>query len=246
MEKLGLNLGYLLVQAASFIIIFVVLRAWVYKPLLGFIEKRKKTIEDGLENSKDASKAKANADIEAEKVINDARQKSEVILREARDRASELEKKLRTAVEEETAKTRAETRSEIRAEFDEENRALRQEVTTLALAAAGQLMKKKLDPKTNQHLIDEFFAGITADQKASLKGMITPGSTVSVVSALPLSSAEKEKIKSEIKSVASSKSDVKFSTDPALLGGLLIRIGDQVLDGSLASQAQRLKKTLVQ
>ena len=49
MEGLGLNLGYLLVQIFNFAIIFVVLRAWVFKPILGLLDRRRTSIAQGRE-----------------------------------------------------------------------------------------------------------------------------------------------------------------------------------------------------
>ncbi len=52
MAQLGLNLGYLLVQIVCFFIIFVVVRAWIVKPLQGLLEKRRKTIAQSLEDAR--------------------------------------------------------------------------------------------------------------------------------------------------------------------------------------------------
>ena len=51
MEALGINLGYLFVQIFNFLIVVVVLRAWVYKPVVGLLQKRRETIAQGLEDA---------------------------------------------------------------------------------------------------------------------------------------------------------------------------------------------------
>ena len=61
MEALGLNLGYLFVQIFNFLIIFIVLRAWVFKPIMGLLEKRRTAIAQGLEDARIAAEARANA-----------------------------------------------------------------------------------------------------------------------------------------------------------------------------------------
>ncbi len=91
MEALGINLGYLLVQILNFAVLFVVLRAWVYQPLLGLLEKRKLAIAEGLENARVAAEARANAEREAEKILNDAQLRASEIVREATERAESLE-----------------------------------------------------------------------------------------------------------------------------------------------------------
>ena len=52
MEGLGINLGYLLVQVFNFLIIFAILAAWMYKPLLNMMQQRRETIAKGLEDAR--------------------------------------------------------------------------------------------------------------------------------------------------------------------------------------------------
>ncbi len=87
MEKLGINLGYLLLQITMFAVIFVTLRAWVFKPILKMLEKRKQTINQGLEDARLAAEARANAEQDAQKVIAEAQTKANQIVREASERA---------------------------------------------------------------------------------------------------------------------------------------------------------------
>jgi F0F1-type ATP synthase delta subunit len=57
---------------------------------------------------------------------------------------------------------------------------------------------------------------------------------------MPLDTAEQDKVKRELTGAGS----VSFKVDPAILGGLVIRSGDRVVDGSvrsnLGSAASRL------
>ena len=87
MEKLGINLGYFLVQTFNFLILLVVLRVWVYKPIVGLLEKRRQSIAQGLEDARVAAEARANAEKEAEKIIADANRQASQLVAEAKDRA---------------------------------------------------------------------------------------------------------------------------------------------------------------
>jgi F-type H+-transporting ATPase subunit b len=87
LEELGINLGYLLVQIFNFAIIFVVLRAWVFRPIVGLLEKRRAAIAQGLEDARIAAEARENAEQEAEKILSDAQAKASQIVREASERA---------------------------------------------------------------------------------------------------------------------------------------------------------------
>ncbi|HEX7621371.1 MAG TPA: ATP synthase F0 subunit B, partial [Anaerolineales bacterium] len=87
MAQLGLNLGYLIVQIVCFFIIFVVVRAWIVKPLLGMLEKRRMKLEQGLEDARIAAEARANAEQEAAKIITEAQTKAARMINEATERA---------------------------------------------------------------------------------------------------------------------------------------------------------------
>ena len=99
MEALGINLGYLLVQVFNFLIILVILIAWVYKPILNMLENRRKTIAQGLEDARVAAEARAHAEDEAEKVITQARVESNQQVRQATERAEEVAREVKASAE---------------------------------------------------------------------------------------------------------------------------------------------------
>ena len=70
--NLGINLGYLLVQIFNFAILFLLLKAWVYEPIVKMIETRRVTIEQGLEDARVAAEARANAEQEAQTLLAEA------------------------------------------------------------------------------------------------------------------------------------------------------------------------------
>ncbi|MEK6222987.1 MAG: ATP synthase F0 subunit B, partial [Chloroflexota bacterium] len=87
MEALGINLGYILLQVANFLVLLVILRVWVYKPLINMLTTRRETIAQGLEDARVAAEARANAESEAEKILSNAQSKASDVVREATTRA---------------------------------------------------------------------------------------------------------------------------------------------------------------
>ena len=65
-----------------------------------------------------------------------------------------------------------------------------------------------------------------------------------VVSARPLSDAEIESVKRVLESKVDQKVDIELSVDPDLIGGLKARLGSRLIDDSMQSKLQRLKKTM--
>jgi F-type H+-transporting ATPase subunit b len=106
MEALGINLGLLVVQIIAFIIVFLTLSAWVYKPMLDMMETRKEKIAQGLEDARVAADARANAEKEAAKIVADAQAEASKVVREATERAEAAGKDVKAAAEAEAAEAR--------------------------------------------------------------------------------------------------------------------------------------------
>jgi F-type H+-transporting ATPase subunit delta len=62
----------------------------------------------------------------------------------------------------------------------------------------------------------------------------------------PLSAAELAKVRAGVEQLAGAKVQLTTTTDPGLIGGLTIRIGDKLIDASVAGRLARLRGQLVQ
>jgi F-type H+-transporting ATPase subunit delta len=67
---------------------------------------------------------------------------------------------------------------------------------------------------------------------------------VDVTSAKPLNDSQRARIEGEITQLAGKKAKLRFSQDPALLGGVVARVGSTVYDGSVRGQLDRLRTKL--
>jgi F-type H+-transporting ATPase subunit b len=121
---------------------------------------------------------------------------------------------------------------------------LRSQVGSLAIAAARKLIGDSLDEQRQHALIDEFFSGVRAGRVAVLEQNGLSGASAEVTSALPLTAEEKEAVRQDILSRIGAQATVTFRVDPGILGGLVVRVGDKVLDGSVAGQLEALRQNL--
>jgi F-type H+-transporting ATPase subunit delta len=62
----------------------------------------------------------------------------------------------------------------------------------------------------------------------------------SVTSARELSAPQKQKLAGKLESLTGKKIEAHYAVDPALVGGLAVRIGSTVYDGSVRAQLNRL------
>lgn len=243
MDQLGLNLGYLLLQIFNFLILFVVLRVWVYKPILGLLDKRRQNIAQGLEDARVAAEARANAEKEAAEIISDAQTEASQIVREANERAQDVAKEVKAEAEAEAVKAREVALAEAEAERNRILGDLRGQVAALSISATQKLVGDALDEQRQRALLDEFFSGVKSGEVVVLDDAEFKGEAAEVTSALPLTDAEQETVKEDVLSKVGAQA-VTFRVDPSIMGGLVIKVGDKVLDGSVAGKLEGLRQNL--
>ncbi len=243
MEQLGLNLGFILVYLFNFLIMLVVLRVWVYKPILGLLDKRRQNIAQGLEDARVAAEARANAEKEAAKIVADAQAEASKVVREANERAQSVAKEVKAEAEAEAVKAREASLAEAE---DERNRILgdlRGQVAALSIAATQKLVGEALDEKRQRALLDEFFSGIKSGEVVVMNDATFKGEAAEVTSALPLTDQEQSAVKTDVLAKVGAQA-VTFRVDPSILGGLVIKVGDKVMDGSVAGKLDGLRQNL--
>ena len=65
-----------------------------------------------------------------------------------------------------------------------------------------------------------------------------------ISTALELSAAQKKEMAAALGKLTGKKIETKYALDPALLGGVVVRIGDTIYDGSLRSRLNELRARL--
>lgn len=235
LNNLGINLGYLLLQIFGFIILFLVVKGYAYAPILKVLEDRKARIAKGLEDARQAALARDNADEEVKTVLDNARAEAAKIRTEATVQSEETAVAITVTANEEAKEIISTARQDAE---DERNRILadlRSQVASISIAAANKLVGESLDDKRQHEIIADFFAAVPA----GVTGL--EGDAAEVTSALPLTDQEQNSIKKTI-----GVEDVRFKVNPEILGGLVVRVGDQVVDDSVAGQMSELREALVQ
>ena len=105
------------------------------------------------------------------------------------------------------------------------------------------MVVEALDEKRQRALVAEFFSGVKSGKVVVLEGSDFKGTSAEVVSALPLTNEEQDTVKQDILAKAGAQA-VSFRVDPSILGGLVIKVGDKVLDGSVSGKLENLRSNL--
>jgi F-type H+-transporting ATPase subunit b len=233
LDALGINGGFLVSQWINFALVFGGLTVFLWKPITNMLDARAAKIEKGLEDSAAAANARRNAEAEAEKILSAARQEANQIVEQGRQRGEDVAKQVEADARTAADKIRTDAQTEAASRRDTELASLRGQVTDISVAIARRLIGDSLVDKSKQQaIITDFLTKVPAAAK-NLSG------SLEVVSAMPLDAKEQDAVKKQL-----SGSDVTFSVNPAILGGLVIRSGDRVVDGSVRSGLSDLSSCL--
>lgn len=124
--------------------------------------------------------------------------------------------------------------------WDEKNKVLAQrlgEVNPLVLKLVANLASENKLPMMSE-IVDEFqrevdvYRGIEGTENAE------------VTTAIPLDEDYQLKLGQRITEIIGKPVVLKTKVDPSILGGIVIRVGDKLIDGSIRSKLDALKKEL--
>lgn len=232
LTPLGINMGFLLAQIFNFVVVAVLLTLFVWGPLMNTLDNRAATVAKGLEDAQAAAQARANAEAEAQAVLQRARSEIQASVEQGRQRGEEVAKQLENDARTQAEKILADARDRATTERNAELSGLRGQVAAISIAVAERLLRENLDNNKQGKLVDQFFTSLPASAR-NLSG------TPEVISAMPLNADEQNRVKKEL-----GVSDATFTVDPGILGGLVIRAGDRVIDGSVRSGLSDLAERL--
>jgi F-type H+-transporting ATPase subunit b len=244
---MGVNGWFLLSQVINILVLFVALGAFLWKPVLQHLDKRREMLEKEKEDADALAEARANIETERGQTLDQARGEADKILAEAREQAQALADQASQEARQKTDGVLAEARE---AAEEERNRVLgemRGQITSLAIAAAQKIVGETLDEKRQQALVESFFSGIREGRVEVLGEGVEAGpagAPITVTSALPLTEKQQATVQKDLAASLGKESAIVFRVDPQILGGLTIRVGDRVTDGSVAGQLEQLHRSL--
>ncbi len=122
--------------------------------------------------------------------------------------------------------------------FAQKQEMLKSVVPTSAAAPVQNLISL-LVSKNQMHLLPEVVAYL---ERFAQRG--ATGDLAKITSAVALMDAEKQSLETKLRAQFGSDIAFEYVIDKDILGGLLVRVGDKVIDGSVAGKLAALKEKL--
>ena len=153
LAKLGIEWKLLLAQVVNFLILLFVLRRYAYRPMLEFLEKRSKRIEQGLRDAKAAGEKLLSIEARERETLEKAREEASSVIARAREASEKVGAKILAESKAESERLLSEARKKLDGEREAMRAELKKELVGLVLLATEKVVGEKLKHAKDEDLV---------------------------------------------------------------------------------------------
>jgi len=140
----------------NFAVLFFLLQKFLFRPVMSMMEKRRQEISANLKQAEEARQEAARLQAEYRQQLAAAQREAQEIMDRAVRAAEEAKARLVSEAQAEAARLRDRAVEAIAQEKDKALAELREEVTSLAIAAASRIIRRTMTEEDERRLVEEF------------------------------------------------------------------------------------------
>lgn len=154
-KEFGINPILLLAQIVNFTILLLLLKKFLYKPILKVLEDRKSTVAKSLKQAEEIEKRLEQTALEQEKLLKSAAAESNKIISDSKKEAHELAEKTLEQTKQTINDMLEKNEARLKTEKDQMLIEVKKELTDLVVATTLKVSKKTFSKEDNKKIIDE-------------------------------------------------------------------------------------------
>lgn len=155
MDLVTPGIGLVFWTTVTFLLVVFLLIKFAWKPVLGMINERNKSIEDALQLAEKTKAEMAQLQADNERIIAEARKERDNLLKEAREMKDQMIAQAKAEASAEANKIMATAKVSIENEKNQAMQDLKSQVATLSFEIAEKVIGKELE---NKKVSDEIIA----------------------------------------------------------------------------------------
>ncbi len=159
MDALGIEWPLLLAQVVNFLMLIVLLRMFLYKPVLNMLNARKERIAQSMKDAERVSAAAREAEQEKAKVLEQARREAQEIRVQATRDAEKIAQDVRSRADLEATEIRMKAQVDAAKQAELALADANKQIADLAMMATEKLLGRELANKAEQQrFVADFLA----------------------------------------------------------------------------------------
>lgn len=153
LNQFGFDLRLFAAQLINFLIIVVVFKKFLYKPIINALENREKTIAKGLADAESARIALEKAEEQKDAILKKAGLEAEKIITEAKTQSNEARDEMLAKTKDEIARLMDQTREQIKLEQENFKKETREVSLEIAKSILNSTISGLFDKTESDKLI---------------------------------------------------------------------------------------------
>lgn len=154
------DIGLLFWMFLAFVVVFIVLARFGFPVIINMVEDRKRYIDESLRKAHEASERLENIRKEGETILQEAREKQSLIMKETTETRDAILEKAQEQAREESTRLLTDAKKQIEVEKQNAIRDIRVQVAELSVQIAEKVLREKLSSDEQQmrminRLLDE-------------------------------------------------------------------------------------------
>jgi F-type H+-transporting ATPase subunit b len=164
MDKLlaEFSFGLFIVQTVLFIGLFLLLKKFAWKPILGAVNEREEGIKNALDSAKKARQEMESLNADNERILKEARAERESMMKDARSIKDAMINEAKEEAKAEGTKMIEQAQASIQSEKQAAIADLKNQVAELSIGIAEKVVRKELaNDKDQSKLIEQLLKEVT-------------------------------------------------------------------------------------
>lgn len=160
LDVISINIWQMLASLANLVILFLVVKKFLYKPVKKMLEARQNTIQGDYDAAREA-KEQADADRKAyEEKLKTAKHEADNVIKSAVDIASEREKEIIAEAREKADGIVRQAENDAMLERKKAEDSIRKEIVEVSSLLTEKMLEREVSEADHQHFIDSFIESI--------------------------------------------------------------------------------------
>ena len=152
--------GTIIWTLITFGALLILLRIFAWKPILGLLDERERTIRGSLDDARKASEEAEKHLAESREALKGARQEMAALIEKGQREAERVRQEMIDRAQQEARETRKRGLEEIEREKRAAIGEIRKAAVDLAVVAAGRIVTTSMDEKAQRKLAADVIAGL--------------------------------------------------------------------------------------
>jgi F-type H+-transporting ATPase subunit b len=153
---LGLNLPGLIWHAINFVVLFLLLRQFLFKPVVGMLDARAQRVRESMEQADQARRAAEQAEADRQALLAETRREAEQIRARADEQAKRILADAEARAQERQHQIEAQAEASARQIEERVMSQVRAQLADLVVTAVDRVTRGALDANSQRGLVQQF------------------------------------------------------------------------------------------